>query len=290
MYIVEQRLISRLLSKDPIDEDIDAIRPLLLEAPSHLEIGFKAQYKIMNILNKVIDDNPKYEDLVDELTSIVKKRDSEQAAARIEMDRAIALMNKKRFKQAIRHFSFCIHPFEKEECMEELIKTSGMMGIALYEIGLPFSAMAYLVKAASMLLKTFYTSGNVSYLLITVLQKLCEIELMLGRFVMYLNWHELMIIVSQNGQFAEDEHFNKINALHDGTWACRFAASDLKDPVISSLPDILERIGMYQSSEYLKFSLGYADELDEEIKNILFKMAGRIKCLISPYSSSSCVI
>lgn len=282
LYIVEQRLISRLLSKDPIDEDIDAIRPLLLEAPSHLEIGFKAQYKIMNILNKVIDDNPKYEDLVDELTSIVKKRDSEQAAARIEMDRAIALMNKKRFKQAIRHFSFCIHPFEKEECMEELIKTSGMMGIALYEIGLPFSAMAYLVKAASMLLKTFYTSGNVSYLLITVLQKLCEIELMLGRFVMYLNWHELMIIVSQNGQFAEDEHFNKINALHDGTWACRFAASDLKDPVISSLPDILERIGMYQSSEYLKFSLGYADELDEEIKNIFVQDGWQDKMLNQP--------
>lgn len=282
LYIAEQKLISRLLSKEPINEEIDAIRPLLLEAPSHLEISFEAQYQIITNLNKVIDDNPKYEDLVDELTSIVRKTNSEQAAARIEMDRAIALVNKKRFKQSIRHFSFCIHPFEKEECMEELIKTSGMMGIALYEIGLPFSAMAYLVKSASMLLKTFYTSGNIPHLLMTVLQKLCEIELMLGRFVMYLNWYELMMIVSYNGQFSEEENFNETNMLHDGAWACRFAASDLENPVMSFLPDILERMEMFQSSECLKFYLGYADELDEEVRNIFTQDGWQDKMLNQP--------
>ena len=282
LYIAEQRLISRLLSKEPINEDIDAIRPLLLEAPFHLEISFEAQYQIIINLNRVIDDNPKYEDLVDELTSIVRKKKSDQVAARIEMDRAMALMEKERFKQAIRHFSFCIHPFEKEECMEELIKTSSMMGIALYEIGLPFSAMAYLVKSASMLLKTYYDSGNIPHLLMTVLQKLCEIELMLGRLVMYLNWYELMMTVSHNGQFSEEEDFNETNILHDGAWACRFAASDLENPVMSFLPDILERIEMFQSSEYLKFSLGYADELDEEVRNIFAQDGWQDKMLNQP--------
>lgn len=282
LYIAEQRLISRLLSKEPINEDIDAIRPLLLEAPFHLEISFEAQYQIIINLNRVIDDNPKYEDLVDELTSIVRKTNSDQAAARIEMDRAMALMEKERFKQAIRHFSFCIHPFEREECMEELIKTSGMMGIALYEIGLPFSAMAYLVKSVSMLLKTYYASGNIPHLLMTVLQKLCEIELMLGRLVMYLNWYELMMTVSHNGQFSEEEDFNETNILHDGAWACRFAASDLENPVMSFLPNILERIEMFQSSEYLKFSLGYADELDEEVRNIFAQDGWQDKMLNQP--------
>lgn len=282
LYIAEQRLISRLLSKEPINEDIDAIRPLLLEAPFHLEISFEAQYQIIINLNRVIDDNPKYEDLVDELTSIVRKTNSDQAAARKEMDRAMALMEKERFKQAIRHFSFCIHPFEKEECMEELIKTSGMMGIALYEIGLPFSAMAYLVKSVSMLLKTYYASGNIPHLLMTVLQKLCEIELMLGRLVMYLNWYELMMTVSHNGQFSEEEDFNETNILHDRAWACRFAASDLENPVMSFLPNILERIEMFQSSEYLKFSLGYADELDEEVRNIFAQDGWQDKMLNQP--------
>ncbi len=269
LYIATQRLINHLSSKESIDEDIDAIRPLLLEAPSHIEISFEAQYKIITNLNKVIDDNPKYEDLVDALTSIIRETNSEQAAARIEMDRGLALLDKGRRKQAIRHFGFCIRPFEKEECIEELIKTSGIMGVTLYDIGLPFSAIAYLVKAASMLLKTFYISGNVPHLLMTILQKLCEIELMLGRLVMFLNWYELMMIVSHNGQFSEEKIFKETNMLYDGAWACRFAASDLKDPVISTLPDILERAGMFQSSEYLKFSLGYADELDKDVKIIL---------------------
>ena len=212
----------------------------------------------------------------------MRKTNSDQAAARIEMDRAMALMEKERFKQAIRHSSFCIHPFEKEECMEELIKTSGMMGIALYEIGLPFSAMAYLVKSVSMLLKTYYASGNIPHLLMTVLQKLCEIELMLGRLVMYLNWYELMMTVSHNGQFSEEEDFNETNILHDGAWACRFAASDLENPVMSFLPNILERIEMFQSSEYLKFSLGYADELDEEVRNIFAQDGWQDKMLNQP--------
>lgn len=282
IYIAEQRLISHLLSKESIDEDIDILKPLLLEAPYHIEISFEAQYQIITNLNKVIDDNSKYEDLVDELTLVLRKSHSEQAAARIEMDRALALMDKGKLKQAIRHFSFCIRPFEREECIEELIKISGMMGIALYDIGLPYSAEAYLVKATSMLLKTFYISGDVPHLLLTVLQKLCEIELMLGRLVMYLNWHELMMVVSQNGQFAEDTHYNETNILHDGAWACRFAASNLKDLVIGSLPAILERANMFQSSEYLKFILGYADELDENVRNIFAKDGWQDKMLNQP--------
>lgn len=271
LYIAEQRLISHLLSKEPIDEDIDILKPLLLEAPYHIEISFETQCQIITNLNKVIDDNSKYEDLVDELTLVLRKSHSEQAAAQIELDRALVLMDKGKFKQAIRHFSFCIRPFEREECMEELVKASGMMGIALYYIGLPYSAEAYLVKSTSLLLKSFYISGDIPHLLLIVLQKLCEIELMLGRLVMYLNWYELMMIVSQNGQFSEDTSFNEANMLHDGAWACRFAASDLKDPVLGYLPDILERAEMFQSSEYLKFILGYEDELDENVRNLFAK-------------------
>lgn len=282
LYIAEQRLISHLLHKEPIDEDIDALRPLLLKAPYHIEISFEAQYQIISNLNKVIDDNPKYEDLVDELTLILKNSYSEQAAAQLEMDRALVLMEKGKFKQAIRHFSFCISPFEREECIEELIKTSGMMGIALFEIGLPYSAEAYLVKAVSMLLKTFYISGDVPHLLLTVLQKLCEIELMLGRIVMYLNWYELIIIVSHNGQFAEDKDFNETNLLQDGAWACRFAASDLKNPLISILPEILERSGMFHSSEYLKFALGHTDELDDDVIKIFNEDGWQDKMLSQP--------
>lgn len=266
LYIEVQRLIGNLVSEKPIDENIDALRPLLLKAPYHLEISFEAQYDVINNLNRVIEDNDKYDDLVDELTAILRETHSEQEGAKVELSRALALMDKKKYQSAIRHFGFCIRPFEKEECIEDLVKSSGMMGIALYECGLPYSAEAYLVKSASILLKTFFIDGKVPHLLMTVLQKLCEIELMLGRIVMFLNWYELMMVVAQNGDYAEEGEFKENNILHDCAWACRFAACDLKDESIASLPSILERMGMFASSEYLKFALGYGEEVEEQIR------------------------
>lgn len=267
LYLAEQRLISHLISNEPIDDDIDFIRPLLLNAPYHLEISFEAQCQVLTNLNKIINDSERYECLIDDLTIILRKTRSEQEAAIVELDRAMSLMDKKKYQQAIRHFGFCIRPFEKEEYMEELIKSSGMMGIALYECGLPYSAEAYLVKSASLLLKTFHISGSVPYLLVTVLQKLCEVELMLGRIVMFLNWYELMMVVGQNGAYLEEKQFKENNILHDCAWACRFAASNLDDETISKLPAILEKMCIYSSSEYLKFALGYADEIEDAICN-----------------------
>ncbi len=269
IYMAEQRLIAHLRTEEPIDDDIDALKPLLLEAPSHLEISFEMQHRIISdLLHKVIVDNQKYEDLLDSLTVVLRKTKSEQAAAQIEYDRAMSLMDNGRFKDAIRHLGFCIIPFEKEECMTELVRTLGMMGIALYEIGLPYSAEAYLIKSISLLLKSFYADGNIPHLLLTLLQKLCEIELMLGRIVMFLNWYELMMVVSNNGNFADDQNFIETNMRYDGAWACRFAAADMNNPVIEHMPDVMEREGLYQSSEYLKFVLGYEDDVEVEMRKL----------------------
>jgi len=282
LYLSQQKLIDDALSNNPIDEDIDSIRPLLLEVPSHLDISFDMEFHLIEMMNRVIEDNQKYEDLVDELTTLLKKTHSEQTAAQIELDRAMNLLDKGNAKQAVRHFSFCIRPFEREECVTELIKSSGMMGIALYELGLPYSAEAFLAKAASLLVRDFYNNGSIPHLLLTVLQKLCEIELMLGRLVMFLNWYELMMVISSNGQFAENEQFNDTNLVYDVAWACRFAASDLKNPIFGSIPDILERAGLFQSSDYLKYALGYGEELEENARSLFAEDGWQDKMLNQP--------
>lgn len=282
LYLAQQKLIDDALSNKPIDEDIDSIRPLLLEVPSHLDISFEMEFQLVEIMNRVIEDNQNYENLVDELTTLLKKTHSEQAAAQIELNRAMNLMDKGKAKQAVRHLSFCIRPFEREECVTELIKSSGMMGIALYELGLPYSAEAFLAKAASLLIRDFYNNGSIPHLLLTVLQKLCEIELMLGRLVMFLNWYELMMVISSNGQFAENEQFNNTNFIYDAAWACRFAASDLKNQIIGSIPAILERAGLFRSSEYLKYALGYGEELEEEARRIFAEDGWQDKMLNQP--------
>lgn len=265
LFICEQNIITNLLLKNTIDKELDEIRPLLLNASKRFDISFDAQYEIIKNLNAVIDDNKKYEDLLDELTLIIKEKHSNQSAALIEMDRAISLFKKEKYKQAVRHFSFCITPFENNECVDELIKSSGMMGIALYNIGLPYSAIAYLTKSASLLLRSYYENGDIPHLLITVLQQLCEVELMLGRLVMYLNWRELLCVISNNIDIAKSKQLKEYLYIQDCLWAYRFVDANLNNNLFSKLPDVLEREGLFNSAMYLKYALGYQDILEEKV-------------------------
>lgn len=143
------------------------------------------------------------------------------------------------------------------------------MGLALYRLELPYSAEAYLVKTASFLVRDFYEHGAIPHFLITVLSTLCEIELMLGRLVMYLNWRELLFIISRNGQEFENKEFVERDTIADGGWACRFAMADMGNPEFSILPDILDRCDMPLSANYLKYALGYTNEVDEHFTELI---------------------
>lgn len=183
--------------------------------------------------------------------------------------RANALMEKENYMSAIKHLGHCVQSFIKEGYEEEYIKSCGNMGMALYHLELPYSAEAYLVKTASFFVRDFYEHGAIPHLLITVLSTLCEIELMLGRLVMYLNWRELLFIISRNGQEFESKLFIERDTIADGGWACRFAMADIGNPEFSILPDILDRCDMPLSANYLKYALGYTDEIDEHFAELI---------------------
>lgn len=263
IYIIEQRLMEHLLEEENIDTDIQELKPILIESASHLEINLESHYKVIKMLSKCIDANEQFESLIDDLADIISEKRSKAEAAKIKLARAEDHMEKNRWTEAVKQLSFCVYAFEQEECMSELIKSSGYMGIALNNLSLLYSAEAYLVKAASFLIQDFYHSGRVPHLLVTILQELCGIELKLGRIIMYLNWFELLCVVSQNSQYCEEESFKNNCQMEDAAWACRFTASDLKDESVAKLPDILDRFGMFTSAEVLKYLLGYPEEVDE---------------------------
>ena len=263
IYIQEQKLIDCLIHNKPFEEELLAIKPLLLESAAHLEISIESHFRVIEMLSGFIEDNEQFEELIDELAEIIADKRSKAEAARVRLSRAETHMEKGRWSAAIKQLGFCVYAFEQESCMTELVKSSGYMGSALNNLGLPYSAEAYLVKAASFLIQDFYHSGIVPHLLITVLHELCGIELKLGRIVMYLNWYELLSVVSNNAQFNEEESYKTNCALDDAAWVCRFAVSNLKDAYIAKLPDVLDRMCMFNSSEYLKYALGYPEDVDD---------------------------
>ena len=141
---------------------------------------------------------------------------------------------------------------------------------------------AYLLKSVSFLLKNFYATGVIPHLLVTVLHKLCEIELRLGRVVMYWNWYELLSVIATNGQFCEELSFKESLRIDDAAWACRFSAENLRQSSIAQLPDVFERLGMFTCSEYLKYILGYPECVDEACLPIIQEIAESSRMKIHP--------
>lgn len=167
---------------------------------------------------------------------------------------------------AIKHLGHCVRSFVKDGYESEYVKSCGFMGVALYYQELPYSAEAYYIKAASVLVREFYSKGTINHLLITILSKLCEIELMLGRLVMYLNWRELLYVIAHNGEEYMTKEFIERDLLEDGGWACHLATADISNPQIAILPAIFSRCDMPLSANYLKFALGYPEEVDDQLK------------------------
>ena len=269
LYISEHRLFQLINRNEDLTDELQTLTSLIEQCANYPDISFNAQSRIVELLGRVISDNPEFERLVDKIADISSKRESEVQGAMTHFTRANALMEKGNYVSAIKHLGHCVQSFLKEGCEEEYIKSCCNMGLALYRLELPYSAEAYLVKTASFLVRDFYEHGAIPHFLITVLSTLCEIELMLGRLVMYLNWRELLFIISRNGQEFENKEFVERDTIADGGWACRFAMADMGNPEFSILPDILDRCDMPLSANYLKYALGYTNEVDEHFTELI---------------------
>lgn len=270
LFDIRCRLATRFDDKSEMFELVSELRNLLLEeAPKHIEISLKSQFQSLEILSNLHKDCEPLDDLVDDLAILVSQAEGEIAQADARLKRAQSSFEKGRFYKAIEHLGFCVRAYDREECQDRLIKAAGLMGMALWQLRLPYSAEAYLSKAACFLFNRFKKEGYIPHLLHAVLRELCEIELFLGRLVMYLNWHRLAYIVSNDAQYKLDsESIAKRVYMEDAAWLCRFSIADLQSASIAKLPDVLDREGLCISADYLRYSLGYEDEVSEEAKRL----------------------
>lgn len=262
-----QKLVQELQLRHNVSKILNDLRPMLMAASVNLDIGFESLAQVLTEISNCGHDSKELDDLLDELADKVGECRQQIEAARCRFLRGKYYFERKKWKDAVRQLSFCVYAFEKESSLDELIRSLGMMGLALWELKLPYSAEAFLVKAANFLLKDFWSSGRIPHLLVSTLELLCEIELMLGRLVMYFNWNELLCVMSQNAHCDQDEKFVHKRNMEDASWSCRFAASDLSKEYMAWLPDILERNGLFVSAEYLKGALGYEECVDPRMAN-----------------------
>lgn len=270
IYILNIQLQRELRNNAPtLTETLIQLFEAIKESRHHAEISFESLCDVIELEGQYIQNSPIFEDIVEEITDILAERQKEVAGGMTSLKRAIANVEAGNYQYAIRHLSKCIIAFQKEGYETELVKSYGFMGMAYYNLNMPYAARVFLIGAMSFLFRQYYKQGAIDHLLITVVDKLCEIELLLGRLVMFWNWHEILQVFSGHPSIMPESEARDKFYQYDSLWACRLADASNQSSVLEKLPDILQRCGMEFSANVVWQSLGYTENLTPEMSKFI---------------------
>ena len=99
---------------EDLTDELQTLASLIEQCANYLDISFSAQSRIVELLGRVISDNPEFERLVDMIADISSKRESEVQGAMTHFTRANALMEKGNYVSAIKHLGHCVQSFLKK--------------------------------------------------------------------------------------------------------------------------------------------------------------------------------
>ncbi len=280
MYQKHQEVLNILLdhyssSEDDIPDNLVRnplveLGNMIKESRNHIDLSFEQQIDMINVICKHIGYSEPFETLLDELSILLEERNQDINAANLHFERAEKLFKLGKPKDAIKHLGFCILKYAKENYTKEFILSNTMMGYALNDCGFPLSAESFLIKAVGMQIKDFFKFGQIKDGLLLNLLKLCEIELRLGRLVMFLNWYELLNTIIGTSAHETSEEFQERNNVIDIGWCCLLLKAFDNHEELEILPDILNRNYLYTSAEMLKYILGYKEEVTPKLLEGVF--------------------
>ena len=243
---------------------------MIKECSFHIDLSFEQQIDLIKVICKHIGYSEPFETLLDDLSLLLEERNQDIVAADIHFERAKKLFNLGKPKDSIKHFGFCILKYAKDNYTREFILSNTMMGHALNELGFPVSAESFLIKSVGMQIKDFFKTGQIKDGLLHNLLELCEIELRLGRLVMFLNWYELLNTLISTSSHETSEMFQERNNIIDIGWCCLILKAFESNYKLEILPDILDRNYLYAAAETLKYLLGYKEEVNPKLYESTF--------------------
>lgn len=288
IFLLEFELMQQSPVSDSYDENrnnevIAELIEALKEATHHLDIHFESQADILAIIGQLYDQNNRFDDLVDVVADIQSSRDKDISAASIQYQRGLQNIDGRNFPDAIRHLSRSYVLFQKEDTISELIRTSAFLAYAYSNVDLLYSAKTYYVKALSLLLISMGNDGKSDHLVVTILVRLCEIELSLGQVVTFLEWLTYLdgyVAVLPNYL---DKDFVSERSRLDALLGSLLYESTLNEDVFSLIPAILERHQLDFSRNVLLLKMGKQEEVSEDF-NFLLDNEERTKVFVSQMS------
>ena len=269
IHWLETKMMQNADDNDMMNDLIDDLGKALRDAERHIDIPLESNDDVLNMIGMAVKDNEKFEELIDDFSEILSRRQQEITAAEIQLRRGEQNLEADNNVQAIRHLGQCVMMFGKEETMTEYVRACGLLGIAYNHQDLLYAGKAMLTRAASMLLHQVEIQGHADHLLITVLHEICRIALRSGQLVDFLNFYTLRGFLTNLNPDFRDERLYQMIAEEQNCLAVRLAVGDVSNPLYAMLPDIFNRLELMVPTDVMFYKLGHQDKMSEEFKQLL---------------------
>ncbi len=246
---------------------LQEFRAILASAQGLVSYPFETVSKIVRELRSSVGDSSLYDDLIEDLSSVIQRRVSESEAGRILLEHGLEKLREHRPYEAIRILGRAQQKLAVEECRAELTTALYACGQAYASAGLLWAARANVLAAANQALSEYTVHGVVLPHALRCLQSLVWLELQLGRVPHVLKWIEVASVIAQYLLLPEipQKAYLEERTSQDMVLAILLLKTDLAElGSLDFLPSVLDRFGLDFSRMALLFALGYEDELRKE--------------------------
>jgi len=258
------RLLMQVVLSAPehMDSVLRELKDVVRQSKGLVGFPLKPLVEILIELGGVFGDRPGYEEVFDTVLEVASAREQETVAARILLKRGAQQLDEDRPYEAIRFLGRALGRLYKHESRHDLVHALYVCAAAYERIGLLWAARGTLLTAASIASDDFWTYEDVTSLQLLCYNRLKWLELQLGRLPHILAWHEVDCAVKNvlvnRGYNAEhlldtDEDFDLILGillLKTDIWELKW---------LTTLPDVLDEMGLHWSALALRFTLGYEE-------------------------------
>ena len=252
---------------EPVEPTLRDLQDVVRRCEGLVGYPLEPQAKIVIELGDFLHGEPAYEELFETIVEVASSRKEEVSAARMLLKRGEQQLEADRPYDAIRLLGRALRALYKHESRHDATRALYLCACAYERVGLLWAARGTLLAAASLATGELWTYGEFTPLQAACYSRLKWVELQLGRLPQILAWHEADsgvrgILVDQGYDesrlFEWDMEFDLILGillLKTDVW-------ELKR--LSTLPDVLERLGLPSASIALIYALGQEEQLGDE--------------------------
>ena len=266
LYAQTQLAIFELQSLNCIEDagpTFKSLHDIVQRSESLVGYPFEQVFYLISAVDDIFMEIEAYEDLLDYLTEQSSKRDGDVAASWNYLKRGARRLESGKPYQAIKLIGKSLAGLYKEESSSEMIFAMRMISAAYESVGLPWASRASMLFAASMLTDKYWKRDELSIEQVNAYVRLSWMELQLGRLGQSLLWFELALIVQSgldDNVITENEIIN-----FDGCISHLILNTPFLDlPNLTSLPNLLDKLGLQNSRGMLLCALGYEDDFSSE--------------------------